>query len=355
MNPKLYGDVDGDGIITGHDLELVIRSAGKSKYDKWGFGEGQYNLDADLNLDGVINYDEVKYVRDNICSSSPYMILNRDPLIWYRSVGTPESKSWGGWVQHHPRDYPFVSGGGEPEVFDGEFSFLKPGAYGRLKLYYPTIKVGIFDTTVPKGMGQICLIQGRRPPFWTYVHGVPSYGGWQFLEVPISSNLADNCEADLTFEVNILEHGFWVSTILDIWGRFSSAIEVDTGPPPLGEGLIVTDTFELVYYAYVEGDWFAELINKGFLTLGIALPGEGKGGKHRWLMYRYFESDSAPEGKVTWHMSLRNLLRPIYEIATNAGVMAYITGIEPLTEVMNAHAETTFYNFFFYIPRVLSF
>jgi len=382
-HPYLIGDVDGDGQVRKSDLDLINKAMGTTKDDTWGLEEGQYNRDADLNGDGKIDQTDLSIAEEHFCHVHSHYVLNKDPLIWYRNAGLPENTSWRLIYQTHPHEWKDK----EPITYEGEKSWNTlptRGAYGKIKTYYGAPLIHY----MPDGVGAVMLIQGRRPRKVTealngygYYNGTPGYlqaGGHQFNALPVTQDKCDH-KVVMKYRAHAIDKGTWFGVGFNIWGEFRDkndpsrlkevCLHMDL--PPLD---ICTDTWEIIAYHHLAGllpsvELTGVLLLEAIILAGFPkiLPGipssyyiRGERIFHgdvtrKWYIHRemppvVFESFVFDE-QQTYEHSLWKPFELLTYCAKFSDAVVYLTGIEPLLEVLNGHGEIWFDEFYYLVPR----
>jgi len=77
----LWGDVNGDGVVDLDDISAVLSSHGAYP------GHPQWNVDADLNHDNIVNMFDFFMVRDNIGEMGDYLFFDNGQTVYLDSKG----------------------------------------------------------------------------------------------------------------------------------------------------------------------------------------------------------------------------------------------------------------------------
>lgn len=325
MNPKLVGDVNGDGKVDLLDEALIRQSMGTSVYSGWGYGKGAFNKEADLNDDDVIDELDLEIWQKAYKEGARtgLRVVTQDPFMWRANE---PSLSWSGWVQTHP--HAECPGEVLPDEFKWEFKWLKKpyrGCYSYCKVYYP------FKTVppMPRGVGTVVVRQGHSPRKFAETMRLPCEGGYQFEPVSVFETPH---KIVMKYKFNIIDSGYWFGVGVDVWGSFSKKVRI-----PSGEFWVETDDFfELILYDYLTGllgefcppFWLFDFRSVCGLSWAIL----------RWNSTVYRK----PNEWITCEFDLGDGLAYIADVARINGVEAHIHGIDLIMELLNAEGEVWF-------------
>ena len=325
MNPKLIGDINGDGKVDLIDKALILQSLGTTINDVWGYGEGAFNKEADLNDDDVIDETDLQIWEEAYAEgpTSGLRVVNKDPFMW--QARTSPCLSWSGWVQTHPHEE--CPGEVLPDEFKWDFKWLeKPyrGCYAYCKVYYPYKEIGGAVPYMPKGVGTVVVRQGHSPRQFAQTMNLRCEGGYQFEPVSVFETPH---KVVMRYKFNIIDSGYWFGVGIDVWGSFSEPIYIHG---------VTTDFFELILYDYLTG-LLGELCPPFWFTDNRYACGL------EWVILRWNSTViRSPNEWITCEFDLGDGLNYIAKEADLNGVEAYIHGVDLIMELLNAEGEVWF-------------
>ncbi|RLI82507.1 hypothetical protein DRP04_03800 [Archaeoglobales archaeon] len=336
MNPKLIGDVNGDGKVDLIDRALILQSLGTTIYDIWGYGEDAFNKEADLNDDDVIDEEDLQ-IWEKAYTEGPtsgLRVVNKDPFMW--QARTSPCLSWSGWVQTHPHEE--CPGEVLPDEFKWDFKWLeKPyrGCYAYCKVYYPWKAV----PPMPRGVGTVVVRQGHSPRKFAETMNLRCEGGYQFKPISVFDTPQ---KILMKYKFNIISSGYWFGVGIDVWGSFSEEIPIYA---PDGTLVCTTDFFELILYDYLTGQ-----LGEFFPPSMWWIDKRSACGLE-WVICRWNSAVlRSPNEWITCEFDLGDGLTFIATNASYNGVEAYIHGIDLILELLDAEGEVWFDRAWYLVP-----
>jgi len=215
---RLKGDVDfQDGEVTIFDAALLGSNFGTSSSYPW---DGKYNFDTDCNEDGKVDILDATILGSSYGDKDSHYLLHRDPNLWHRAAGVPESESWfgGAWTW-----------GKTPTFYTNSFVWWDASVRG----CWGHVEIEGEDAWGCMGIGQ-----GRYP--WGSI-------GYAF---PEKAMYPWNHELRVRYKYNVIDAGWWSGIGINIWGKWS--------PYLITCGTHIKD-WEAFVYLHLGGSW-ADLI-----------------------------------------------------------------------------------------------